>query len=185
MQEEKRLINLCKQGAAAAQREIYTRYKHLWFTIALRYVNKREDALDVLQNALIKIYSKIDTFDTKLGSFKSWSTRIVINESIMFQRKYWNTPEVAGLNLELLNHTEDSKAVSNLSLEELTQVIQELPTGYRIVFNLYEIDGYSHQEIADKTGITVGTSKSQLYKAKAMLKKKLQPNIVDEIKMIS
>lgn len=185
MLEEQRLIDQCKQGASAAQKELYTRYKHLWFTISMRYVNKREDALDVLQNALINIYSKLNTFNKDLGSFKSWSSRIVINESIMFQRKYWNTPEVSGLNLELLNYSEDSRAVSNLSLEELTQLIQELPTGYRIVFNLYEIDGFSHQEIATKTGISVGTSKSQLYKAKALLKKKLKPTIVDDLKMIS
>jgi len=185
MQEEKKLINQCKLGAPKAQRELYTRYKNLWFTIALRYVNKREDALDVLQNALVKIYSKLDTFDAELGSFKSWSSRVVVNESIMFQRKYWNKPELAESNLELISKPVDGTALANLSLEDMTTMIKELPDGYRMGFNLYEIDGYSHKEIADQLGISVGTSKSQLFKAKAILKKKLEPIYSEEIKMIS
>ncbi len=185
MQEEQRLIDQCQKGVVSAQRKLYTSYKHLWFTTSLRYVVKREDALDVLQNALIKIYSKLNTFDNNKGSFKSWSTRIVVNESIMFQRKYWNTPEVGSGNLELLSETVSSSAISNLSLEELTKMIQSLPDGYRVVFNLYEIDGYSHKEIAEKLDISVGTSKSQLFKAKALLKKKLEPIYSDDLKMIS
>lgn len=185
MQVDQKLINQCKKGVATAQRELYVQHKHLWFTICMRYVNKREDALDVLQNALIKIYSKMDQFNPSLGTFKSWSSRVVVNESIMFQRKYWNTPEASGLNLELISKTEDSPAISNLTLEEMTKEIQKLPTGYRVVFNLYEIDGYSHKEIAEQLGISVGTSKSQLFKAKSILKKKLENIYEEEIKMIS
>jgi len=103
----------------------------------------------------------------------------------MFQRKYWNKPEVSGINLELISKTESSKAISNLTLEELTKLIQKLPHGYRMIFNLYEIDGYSHKEIAEKLNISVGTSKSQLYKAKSILKKKLEAIFKEEIKMIS
>ncbi len=185
MEKEKELIDQCKLGVGAAQKELYLQYKHLWFTICLRYVHKREDALDVLQNALIKIFSKLNTFDSKLGNFKSWSTKVVVNESIMFQRKYWNTPEVGGVNFELINETVESDALANLSLEYMTKLIQELPHGYRIVFNLYEIDGYSHKEIAEKLGISVGTSKSQLFKAKSILKKKLEPIYKEEFKLIS
>jgi len=185
MQIDQRIINQCKKGVVSAQKELYTMHRNQWFTICMRYVNKREDALDVLQNALIKIYSKLDQFDANLGTFKSWSSRIVVNESIMFQRKYWNTPVAAISNLEVLSNTEESKAISNLTLEELTKEIQQLPTGYRVVFNLYEIDGFSHKEIAQQLGISIGTSKSQLFKAKTMLKKKLEHIIKDEIKMIS
>lgn len=185
MQEEQILIDQCKKGVVSAQKELYANYKHLWFTTSLRYVVKRDDALDVLQNSLIKIYSKLNTFDINRGSFKSWSSKIVVNESIMFQRKYWNTPEVGSGSLELLSETVASSAISNLSLEELTKMIQSLPDGYRVVFNLYEIDGYSHKEIAEKLDISVGTSKSQLFKAKALLKKKLEPIYSDDLKMIS
>lgn len=185
MKTEQKLINQCKKGVASAQRELYAQHKHLWFTICMRYVNKREDALDVLQNALIKIYSKLDQYDSSLGTFKSWSSKIMVNESIMFQRKYWNKPETSGLNLELISKSEESPAISNLTLEEMTREIQNLPAGYRVVFNLYQIDGYSHKEIGEKLGISVGTSKSQLFKAKSILKKKLEYIFEEEIKMIS
>lgn len=180
-----KLINQCKRGVPAAQREIYDTFRHKWFSICLRYVNKREDALDVLQNALINIYSKINQFDESLGSFSSWSSRIVVNESIMFQRKYWNTAEVSGINLEMLDRAEASPEFSHLSLEQITKLIQDLPNGYRLIFNLYVMEGYDHQEIANKLNITAGTSKSQLFKAKALLKKKLTPLLKEEIKMIS
>lgn len=183
--EEKQLIELCKKGVAAAQSKLYAQYKNQWFTICLRYVNKREDAMDVLQNALIKIYTKLSQFNPELGSFKSWSSRVVVNESIMFQRKYWNNNEVSGLNLEIINKEEKSKAISNLTLEELTQTIQKLPHGYRMVFNLFEIDGYSHKEIATKLSISEGTSKSQLFKAKSILRKQLQTTYKGELRKIS
>lgn len=182
---EEKLIHSCKLGVVSAQRELYATYKNLWYTISLRYVNKREDAMDVLQNALVKIFMKLDQFDMKLGNFKSWSSKIVVNEAIMFQRKYWNSNEVTGLNLELIDKVESSRAISNLTMEEMTKLIQELPHGYRIVFNLYEIDGFSHKEIAGKLGISEGTSKSQLFKAKSILKKKLEPKFKKEVKLIS
>lgn len=179
------MIDSCKRGVVASQKELYVQYKHLWYTICLRYVNQRADALDVLQNALVKIFMKLDQFDNGIGSFKSWSSRVVVNEAIMFQRKYWNNNEVKGLNLELINRSESSKAISNLTLEEMTEMIQQLPDGYRIVFNLYEIDGYSHKEISEQLGISIGTSKSQLFKAKSILKKKLEGSYKVELKLIS
>lgn len=174
MKADQNLINLSKKGDPIAQKELYDIYRHKWFTICLRYVHKREDAMDVLQNALIKIYTKLDQYDSKLGEFNSWSSRIVVNESIMFQRKYWNKNEISGLNLELITEHQDEKAISNLTLEEMTSRIQKLPTGYRLVFNMYVIEGYSHKEIAEKLGISIGTSKSQLFKAKAILKKQFE-----------
>lgn len=185
MQVNQKLIDKCKRGHVGAQKELYTMFRNHWFTISLRYVNKREDALDVLQNALIKIYTKLNQFDSNRGNFKSWSSRIVVNESIMFQRKYWNTPEAPLSNLELIGDTQGSAAISNLTLEEMTKQIQQLPTGYRVVFNLYEIDGLSHKEISQKLDISIGTSKSQLFKAKTLLKKKLENLFEYETKMIS
>ena len=184
--DDKQLIEFCKRGVSSAQTQLYRRYKNHWFTICLRYVNKREDAMDVLQNALIKIYTKLSQFDEALGSFKSWSSRIVVNESIMFQRKYWNSHEVQGLNMEILEREDNnSKAISNLTLEELTKTIQNLPQGYRMVFNLFTIDGFSHREIASLLSITEGTSKSQLFKAKSILRKKLQVTFKEELRMTS
>jgi len=182
--EENKLINLCKHGVKPAQEQLYAKYKTHWFTICLRYLNNREDSLDVLQNALIKIYTKLDQFDSSLGHFKSWSSRIVVNEAIMFQRKYWNKNQVSDFNPEVIDMEKPSKAISNLTMQELTEVIQQLPSGYKIVFNLYAIDGYSHKEIAQKLGISEGTSKSQLFKAKSILKKKLAGRMNEGLKMI-
>jgi len=179
------LINRCKKGDSAAQKQLYELHRHRWFTICLRYVHKREDALDVLQNALIKIYSKLNQFNSELGQFSSWSSKIVVNESIMFQRKYWNKNEISGLNLELINDHEDEKAISNLTLEEMTRRIQKLPTGYRLVFNMYVIEGYSHKEIAATLGISIGTSKSQLFKAKGILKKQIESNLKETNNLIA
>ena len=86
---ENSLLDRCRKGDVPAQRKIYDKYKSIWFTIALRYLRNREDASDALQNALVNIYTKLDSYKEKQGTFKSWSCRIVVNESIMYQRKYW------------------------------------------------------------------------------------------------
>lgn len=185
MQIELELINQCKRDSKSAQKVLYNQCKHYWYTICLRYLNKQEDSLDVLQNALIKIFTKIEQFDPNKGNFKSWSSKIVVNECIMFQRKFWNSKEINQFNLEVLDVNCEPAAYSNLRMEELTQLIQSLPTGYRIVFNLYVIEGYSHSEIAEKLDISTGTSKSQLFKAKNLLKKKLEHSELIEERMIS
>lgn len=179
------LIIQCKKDSKAAQKKLYDQCKQYWYAICLRYLNKQEDSLDVLQNSLIKIFTKIDQFDPKRGHFKGWSNKIVVNECIMFQRKYWKTEEVSQFNLEVLDVNCEPAAYSNLRMEELTKLIQGLPTGYRIVFNLYVIEGYNHNEIAEKLDISVGTSKSQLFKAKNLLKKKLEHSELRETRMIS
>lgn len=101
----------------------------------------------------------------------------------MFQRKYWNKNQVSDFNPEVIDVEEPSKAISNLTMQELTEVIQDLPAGYKLVFNLYAIDGYSHKEIAKKLSISEGTSKSQLFKAKSILKKKLAGRMTEGLKM--
>ena len=171
---EEVLIVQSLKGVQSAQRKLYDMYKTKWFMICLRYVKKREDALDVLQNALIKIYSKLDTFDLEKGAFGAWSSRIVVNESIMFQRKYWRHGESVELNDEVYVPIEETEPVENLRAQELTKLIQQLPDGYRVVFNMYAIEGYTHKEIAEILGISEGTSKSQLFKAKRILKKQIE-----------
>jgi len=171
---EEILIVQSKKGVQTAQRKLYDMYKSKWFMICLRYVKKRDDALDVLQNALIKIYSKLDTFDIEKGAFGAWSSRIIVNESIMFQRKYWKGMESVELNDEIYAPTEEVVSENRLSAEALTNLIQQLPDGYRVVFNMYAIEGYTHKEIAEILGITEGTSKSQLFKAKRILKKQIE-----------
>lgn len=171
---ENKVIIKCRNGNSDAQRELYDQCKNYWFSICLRYLKSREDASDVLQNALVKIFSKLNQFDDRKGSFTSWSSRIVVNESIMYQRKHWKYKDTSDVSLEVVNLSGDPAVYSHLEMEDLTNLIQQLPTGYRIVFNMFVIEGYSHIEIAEKLSISVGTSKSQLFKAKAILKEKIK-----------
>jgi RNA polymerase sigma-70 factor (ECF subfamily) len=141
--------------------------------ICLRYLRENQDAQDVLQNALIKIYSNLKTFDINRGSFKSWSSKIVVNECIMFLRKRSRSFFYNELQEELEIHDNSYTPIEKISAEEITQLILQLPVGYRLVFNLFAIEGYSHKEIAETLSISIGTSKSQLFKAKKMLKEKV------------
>lgn len=169
-----KLIKKARKRDRKAQAQLYEQFGSLWYSISLRYNADEDDARDALQNALIKIYSNIKQFDPDRGSFKSWSSRIVVNENLMFlrkqKRKFTQAPEE--LSYELPD--EDQSAMDILSAKELTRMIQSLPDGYRSVFNLYVIEGFSHEEIAEQLGISPGTSKSQLFKAKKYLRQKLE-----------
>ncbi len=166
------LIEACKRGCSKSQKSLYMKFKRKWYTICLRYMSSSDDAMDALQNALIKVFSKLDAYDNDLGTFSAWSNRIVINECLMLQRKNMKHPQIYDLNAAGIMPT-TSKAIANLSLEEINKVIQELPTKARLVFNLFEIEGYGHEEIAEMLNISTGTSKSQLWNAKRILKRKL------------
>lgn len=174
MSNEKSLIKQCQKGQRVAQRKLYELYRSKWYVIAMRYMRNNDDALDVLQNALVKIYSKMEMFNAELGSFSSWSSKIVVNESIMYQRKYWKHQIVDSYEEELLKVEDDFDPVSMLSAKELIKLIQTLPNGYRVVLNLFVIEGYSHKEISEILEISVSTSKSQLFKAKKLMKKKIE-----------
>jgi len=169
-----KLIRKVSKNNRKAQAQLYDEFGSLWYSICLRYHSNEEDAQDALQNALIKIYSNIRQYEAAKGSFKSWSAKIVVNENLMLLRKqkakFTHSPEE--LNYEIID-TEHS-AMDILSAKELTKMIQALPDGYRSVFNLYVIEGYSHEEISEQLGISIGTSKSQLHKAKKYLKQKLE-----------
>lgn len=171
---EQLIISKAKKGDRSAQTLLYQEYQSLWYSICLRYNKNRHDALDVLQNALVKIFTKIDQFNHEKGSFKSWSAQVVVNENLMYLRKLNINFKVDQIETELHIENQGESAVDILSAEELTNMIQTLPDGYRAVFNLYVIEGYQHKEIAELLNISVGTSKSQLFKAKRLLQEKLE-----------
>jgi RNA polymerase sigma-70 factor (ECF subfamily) len=168
------IINKAIKKNRRAQNELYAHYGHVWYSICLRYHKNSEEAKDALQNALIKIYSKIKQFDKSKGDFKSWSCKIVVNENLMLIRKNKNfLREFDDTYDESILDSEET-AIDILSAAELTKMVQQLPDGYRTIFNLYVIEGYSHEEIATMLNISKGTSKSQLFKAKKLLKRKLE-----------
>jgi len=150
----------------------------LFYSICLRYIKNSAEAEDLLVESFYKIFSKIDQYKGE-GSFEGWMKRIVINEALMRIRKLSNLN--LHVDIEKAYHLkEDSVAVSSINYDEIINLMNELPTGYRTVFNLYVIEGYKHREIAEKLGISINTSKSQLILAKkklAMLYKKKHSQI--------
>jgi len=163
---EQKLIDKARKGNRRSQNELYKVYYNYAMSIALRFSSSRDEASEITHDAFIKMFSNLDKYD-KDQLFKPWLRKIVVNASIDHFRKYQHVPQ----HLEVLEN--DSK-VSNdgleqLAVEELMRLISMLSPAYRIVFSLYVVEGFSHKEIAEQLDITVGTSKSNLAKARNRL----------------
>ncbi len=168
---EAELIKGCQKGSGLHQQALYQQYHRKMFGVCLRYTNKQEDAEDVLQEAFIKVFKHINGFRGN-GSFEGWIRRIMVHTSIEHYRK---RSRYFMVDIDQANEVElDADQLSEMSRDEILDLVQGLPTGYRTVFNLYAIEGYPHKEIAEMLGISVGTSKSQFSRAKALLKEKME-----------
>ena len=164
------LINDCKKNDAKAQEQIYKLFAPKFFGVCLKYSANYAEAEDNMQDGFIIIFKKIEQFNFK-GSFEGWAKRIMINNAL---QKYRSQVRF----LEVVNDTISEEEIpeiddENVSLDYLMQIIQELPDRYRMVFNLYVLDGYPHKEIAEMLGITTGTTKSNLARARMILKEKI------------
>lgn len=162
----------CMRGERLSQRALYDRYADRLFSVAIRYVKHIETAEDVLAEAWLKIFTKLDTFNAE-GSFEGWMKRIVSNEALMHLRK--GKLDLAELS-EVVIGTEpsDVRMIDELENEDVLRLLDSLPDGCRAVFNLYEIEGYKHREIAELLGVSINTSKSQLILAKKKLREAYQ-----------
>jgi RNA polymerase sigma factor (sigma-70 family) len=169
---ETELIKRCKKADPKAQEWIYGQHADSFFRMVMRYVKNREDAEDVLITAFTKIFNRIDSFSYQGdGSLQGWMKKVVINEALMWLRRRHSFALVDSVNE--LTEEESLETLSTMDAEDIYQMITQLPTGYRTVFNLYVVEGYAHQEIAAMLSITESTSRTQLFKAKALLKKML------------
>lgn len=163
------LIIQAKNGNQKAHRELFDHYGKRMFMLCLRYVKNQQDAEELLSNGFIKAFASLGSFEIRgEHSFEIWLKRILINECLMFLRKQNKAPLMIEPDENMSLKQEG--ILEKLNADTLFELILKLPEGYRTVFNLYEIEGYSHSEIANKLEISVGTSKSQLSKAKAVLK---------------
>lgn len=165
---ETALIQGLRDQAPAAQKRLYDHYGPRFFALCRRYLRRREDAEEALVSGLYKIITSIDRYEGK-GSFEGWMRRVVVNEALMLLRKAQPLDfpgEVAEHQLGVDQFSIDAE----LSARDILELLDQLPTGYRTVFNLYVLEGFKHQEIADLLGISVNTSKSQLLLAKEKLK---------------
>ncbi len=171
MQTEKDLVEDCIKENRAAQKALYDRYCRKMMVVCQRYAKSTQEAEDILQEGFIKVFLNIKSFrgDARLDT---WMTRIMINTALNSQRqKLYLIPMVDVDDIEL--REEEQVSLSGLHLSELINIVQSLPDGCRLVFNLFAIEGYTHKEIGEALGISEGTSKSQYNRAKSLLKIKL------------
>lgn len=150
---------------------MYERFAGKMMTVCIRYTRHRLEAEDILQEGFIKVFNNISKFQGK-GSFEGWIRRIMINTALSNYNKSSFQKELIGLE-DYQSGVEQPKAIQQLTADEIMAVINTLPDGYKIVFNLYVIEEYSHKEIAEMLDITPSTSRSQLVKARRMLQKKI------------
>ncbi|MGV6830901.1 MAG: RNA polymerase sigma factor [bacterium] len=168
---EKELIKACRKQNRNAQNQLYTLYKDRLFILCLKYCRTREEAEDILQESFVSIFTQIKKYKES-GSFEGWMKRITINKAIDSFKKESGKFQVITDQTIKVDETVASEYL-NIPLDELLSTIQELPDRYRLVFNLYELDDFSHKEISEMLNISVGTSKSNLSRAKQALKEKL------------
>jgi len=169
--KEEDLIKGCLKRDGSAQKRLYDIYSSKMYGLCYRYVKDSMEAEDILVTAFMKVFDKIEQFKSE-GSFEGWIRRIVVNEALTHLRR--NRSMYLETELEQADREPDYNNLGDhLEAEDLLNMIEELPAGYRIVFNMYAIDGYSHKEIADQLGINENTSKSQLSRARVYLQKLL------------
>lgn len=181
MFDEKAIIEGCIKGKASCQEALYKHFSRKMMGICVRYAATRFEAEDVFHEAFVKVFNHIQTY--KGGSFEAWMKRIFITTAINNYYKHKKHYHYSEYDEAGGTSAEPELILSNISNDELIEMINALPEGYKMVFNLYVIEGYQHKEIAQMLNITEGTSKSQLNKAKSLLKKrlaKLYPSLYED-----
>ncbi len=164
---EKDLIKGCIRDEPGAQKELFQRYAERLFTVCRRYARHRMEAEDMLQDAFIRIINKIHTYKGE-GSLERWLRSVTVRTALSYFQKTSFQQDHTGLD-QLQEIPEFPTILSQMQEEELLELISQLPDGYRVVFNLHAIEGYSHKEIAQILGTGESTSRSQLTKARKML----------------
>jgi RNA polymerase sigma-70 factor (ECF subfamily) len=172
--EDIKIIKQALQGSQLAYQQLYQMYKHPLFMVCLRYAKDKSIAQDYLQEAFINIFKNLNQFVESKGAFEAWAKRVTINICLMDLRK--QSLYAVGIDGAENIESKTVDVLSDLSLKEMLEMIQRLPQGYKTVFNMYAIDGFSHKEIAEELSISINTSKSQLRKARVLLQKKILAN---------
>lgn len=169
---EHELIKRCAQGDRAAQKTLYEQYARMMFGVCLRYCIDNEEAKDILQDGFVKVFSKIGQF-AFAGSFEGWMKRIFVNTALEYYRI--NKVHMYHSDVESAMHIDyEDYTVEKIGQKEILKIMNTLAPGYRMVLNLFIVEGYGHAEIAEMLGITEGTSKSQLSRARVLLQEELK-----------
>jgi RNA polymerase sigma factor (sigma-70 family) len=170
MLHENELIERCRKGDRASQKALYDRFSKKMMVVCLRYSKSTPEAEDILQEGFVKVFQGLEGFrqDAKL---ETWMTRIMVNTALNHHRKkLYLYPMV---DIENIDITQPEVSISGIHFSQLLEMIQDLPQGCQIVFNMFAIEGYSHKEIAEMLGISEGTSKSQFARARSLLQARL------------
>ncbi len=170
---EQQMIALCKKGDRAAQKALFELLSPKMFAICLRYMGSREAAEDVLQEGFISLFSKLDSYSGE-GSFEGWARKVFVNTALMTLRRNDVMRQSEDIESARSISGDDVSALQSISYKELMGMIAELPPGFRTVFNLFLIEGYSHKEISGMLGISEATSRSQLQRARVMLQNRIK-----------
>ncbi len=174
MMSDRQIIDGCARHERRAQQELYNRYSRFLLGVCLRYATDKAEAEDILQESFLKIFFNIKDF-SGTGSFIGWLRKVAVNTAITHYHKnlkyryHVDIEEYVSVETGVTSFEEDF-----FTSEELYKVLNELPAGYRLVFNLYAVEGYKHKEIAEMLGIDTNTSKSQYSRAKAVIRNKLE-----------
>lgn len=173
MLDERQIINGCCKRDKKAQKALFDRYKSILLGVCIRYSDQREEAEDILQDGLVKIFLNIQDF-AGTGSFINWMKKIMVNTAITHYHR--NLKHQYHQDIDDIRETEitgNEFEMAEFTRQELLEVIKNLPEGYRMVFNLYAVEGYKHKEIAELLEIDINTSKSQYSRARSLIRKKL------------
>lgn len=171
--EEQRLIGLARRGDAGAQRSLYDLLAPKMFSVCLRYMGEREAAQDVLQDGFVTLFSKLDSYSGS-GSFEGWARKIFVNTALMSLRRNDVLRETDDIDTARDMAGGTTSALQDIGYKELVRLIGELPAGFRTVFNMYVVEGFSHKDIALALGISENTSRSQLQRARVLLQNKIK-----------
>lgn len=171
MEDLNQLIANCKAGKSSAQSELYRLFAPKLFGVSLRYSRDQTEAEDTLHEAFVNIFNKIEQYSGK-GSFEGWMKRIVVNLALEKYRTRYRLQTVEDITI-YDSKSEYDEIYDAINVTQLMELINELPPRYKMVFNMYAIDGYSHKEIAEEMGINEGTSKSNLARGRKILQDKI------------
>ena len=178
MTEEDKILRGCKRGDRAAQRQFYEMFKKLVFGVVMRYAKDVPEAEDMMQDAFVKLYRDLYQYKPTVA-LGAWVRKVAVNTALMHLRK--KKARYSDVDLHDLSevHQSSYEVFDTLGAKEIMKIVQQLPDGYRIIFNLYVVEGYSHKEIASQLNISVNTSKSQLSRAKKMLRTVLENTLIN------
>jgi RNA polymerase sigma factor (sigma-70 family) len=177
------LIRGCLSGDSRMQETLYNRFAPKMYAVCLRYSNNADDAQDLLQEGFVKVFRNLDKFRAE-GSFEGWVRRVFVNTSIEHYRRKVNLISTTDRD-DAYVEDHSANALDKLAEKDIIKLVQELSPGYRTVFNMYAIEGYSHKEIGSILGISEGTSKSQLARAKGILQRKVKEFLDEKRKSLT